>query len=70
MSNISGYIAIALVSGTLISLIVGGMYYSNNLDNKLTPTGMASYQQVTPHFGGRSRKKRSKKKSTFKNYTL
>ena len=67
MSNTTGYIAIALVGGAMISLIFGGMYYANSLDNKLTPTGMSAYQQVTPHFGGKTRKRnRNKNRRTFR----
>jgi hypothetical protein len=68
MSDTTGYIGIALVGGVMAALIAGGMYYASG-DNKLTPTGMASYGQVsqgnfTPHFGGgrtRRFKKRGKK---------
>jgi len=61
MSNTTGYIAMGLIGGALISLIAGGMYYASG-DNKLTPTGMTAYQQVTPHFGGTRKRRKHRRK--------
>lgn len=66
MSNSTGYLAMALVGGAMVAIIAGGMYYASG-DNKLTPTGMAAYGQVsqgnfTPHFGGRKKTRTALKK--------
>lgn len=64
MSSTTDYVALAVVGGVIVALIGGGMYYASG-DNKLTPTGMRAYGQVspnnfTPHFGGRKTHRRKK----------
>jgi hypothetical protein len=43
MSSNSGYISLAIVGAVILGVIGGGIYYSNSLDNTLTPTGMSGY---------------------------
>ena len=71
-SGTTGYIALALVGGIMAALIAGGMYYASG-DNKLAPTGMGAYGQVsqgnyTLQYGGRRTHRRKKYGKNHENY--
>lgn len=61
-SNTSGYVALALVGGLMVSLIFAGAYYSSG-SNIGTPTGMGVYDTNYRQFGGRKTHKRNKNKN-------
>lgn len=66
MSGTSGYIALALVGGAMVSLILVGAYFARGNDTNITPTGWSSnynrsYNGVNNGlFGGRKTRNKNK----------
>lgn len=62
MSGSSGYVALALVGGAMVSLILVGAYFARG-DSIGSPTGMYSYNTNNRLFGGRKTLRRNKNKN-------